>query len=107
MDEPYCCNSELTKLRSLLLLQEELTLPPASLRALELSYLLLRAEGLALFKLDTLFLAAAHLLHAGDCQAHSRRRDCHFAADTPFSSPLKHLLKEEGGGQQNDSLVRG
>ena len=36
----------------------------------------------------------------------SRRRDCHFAG-TPCLFVLKHLLKVEGGGQQNDCLADG
>ena len=36
----------------------------------------------------------------------SRRRDCHFD-DTPCLFLLKHLIKVEGGVQQNDSLADG
>ena len=36
----------------------------------------------------------------------SRRRDCHFAG-IPSTSILKHLLKGEGGVQENDSLADG
>ena len=47
------------------------------------------------------FIAAAPWLHLPSLGggAASRRRDCHFD-DAPFLSPLKHLIKVEGGAAE-------